>query len=279
MADDVDVGGSSGMTGGDSAGGASSLESNNADSGASNGAPIDNTQGGTQDGAADEGTADNDGFVTGPDGKKYIPEEAFNARISKLTAQKNEARELLETIKNDPNVRKEFLESLNIGDQSGKSSEDSEEPTPFESFLAPLPQEHQAHYRNMAQAMASEFTGYVQNYVKEQLAPLMGWVGEEKLSRFASTQKDFGKYEKQVSKIMQEGRARNVEDAYKLASFEDKIKSVYSAGQKEEVERRNKLNRMPSAGQNSGGVNTRNSKPMTLRESLERAGQQHGYTG
>lgn len=276
MADEVS--GSSGSTGGDVAGGASSLENDSAGSGVQD-VPVDGSQGGTNDGAGDEGTTDNDGFVTGPDGKKYIPEEAFNARIAKLTAQKNDARSLLESIKNDPTVRKEFLDSLNIGDQSGKSSEESDEPTPFEKFLAPLQPEHQAHYRNMASAMAQEFTGYVQDYVKEQLAPLMSWVGEEKLNRFAATQKDFGKYEKQVAKLMQEGRVRNVEDAYKIASFEDKMKSVFNAGQKEEVERRNKLNRMPSAGQNSGGVNTKNGKPFGLREALLKAGAEHGYTG
>lgn len=280
MADEV--GGSSGSTdGGDVAGGASSLESNTSDGGVQN-TPDDGSQGSAQDGAVDEGNTD-DGFVTGPDGKKYIPQEAFDARIAKLTAQKNDARSLLESIKNDPNVRKEFLESLNIGEQSGNSSEDSDEPTPFEQFLAPLPQEHQAHYRNMAQAMATEFTGYVQTmldqFKKENLTPLMTYVGQEKLKSFAATNKDFNKYERQIAKIMDEGRAKSVEDAYKLASFEDKMKSVFSAGQKEELERRNKLNRTPSAGQNSGGVNTRNSKPFSLREALNKAGMEHGYTG
>lgn len=274
-----DVNSSMNGSGGEGTGGASTLESNSSDSGTQNSDPINDSQGGGQDSTTNEGNAVDDGFITGDDGKQYIPKEAFDARIAKLSAQKNEAREILETIKNDPTVRKEFLESLNVGDLSGKSSEDSEEPTPFEQFLAPLPQEHQAHYRNMAQSMASEFTSFVQKHVKEQLGPIMRWMGEEKVNRFSQTNKDFGKYQQTVAKIMESGRATNVEDAYRLASFDDKIKGVFNAGQREEVERRNKIQRTPSAGQNSGGANTRNNKPMSLRESLNKAGAEFGYTG
>ncbi len=277
MADEVIDSGSSVDSG---TGGASLPESNVQDSGAQD-APVDGSQGGEQNAPADEG-GQGDEFVKGEDGQEYIPRKAFEARLAKLTAQKNEgqtARELLESIKNDPVVRKEFMESLNIGESRTNSSEESNEPTPFEKFLAPLPQEHQAHYRNMGQAFADEFKPFVESYVKEQLGPIMGWIGQEKLRNFSQTNKDFGKYERDVAKIMQEGRARSVEDAYKLASFEDKMKSVFNAGQKGESERRNKIASVPSSGRNSGGVTVKGNKPMSLRDALNKAGQELGYTG
>lgn len=281
MADEV---GNTGSLVGSGGGSAETVESGN--SGSETQEVSDgSSQPGGQGSTGNEGNvgSDEDGVVTDDQGRKYIPYEAFQARIDKLSAQKNETRDLLESIKNDPNIRKQFLESLNIGEQPRDSSDEANEPTPFEQFLAPLPQDHQAHYRNMAQAMAQEFSAYAEGlleaFKKEHLSPIMSWIGEEKVNRFSQTNKDFGKYQQNIMKIMQEGRARTVEDAYKLASFEDKMKSTFSAGKKEEVDRRSKLNRAPITGSNnSGGGNTRNGKPMSLRDALAKAGADNGYT-
>ena len=222
-------------------------------------------------------------FVEGEDGKKYVPYEAFKARIDKLTAQKHESGEahsLLEAIKNDPAVRKEFMESLQSGEESAASSKETDGPTPFEEFLAPLPPEHQAHYRNMGKAMASEFESYVENRIQqvlgEHIKPIMSHIGAEKLRNFSQSNKDFNKYQGKVKEIMESGRAKSIEDAYILASHEDKLKAVKTVGAKEEQERRQKMSRNSFSGKNIGGSSVKGKAD--LKSALSKAALEHGYT-
>jgi len=225
------------------------------------------------DGGEDENLA-----VEGEDGKKYIPYEAFKARIDALTAKKYGSREtFLEALDKDPDFAKTVAEKLN-GGASATPSKESGEPTPFEKFLAPLPPQHQAHYRGMIGAVAQEFEGYVNEYVKEQLGPIMDYIGKSKVENFARQNKDFGKYQKSVETIMREGRAKSIEDAFILASYEDRIKNVRQAGAKEEQERRQKIVRAPVGGRSAGGAVTKDGKVLDRRAALLKAAEEAGYT-
>lgn len=233
----------------------------------------DSTQG-VGESQTDEGEAVEDQFVKGEDGKEYISKEAFMARINKLSAQKNEAKTLLEAIKTDPKVREEFLEAVK-GEERSTPQDDSQELPAFEQFLAPLPPEHQAHYRNFAKAMASEFESYVKNELRQAMKPVMSYIGESKVKSFASQTKDFGTYQKQVMELVNSNPKLSLEQAYKIASYEDKIKGAKVVGSKEEQERRMKLASNPAV-RSSGGSNAR-VKPKSLMEALQMAGKETGY--
>jgi hypothetical protein len=256
-------------------------------------APTDNVSGGSAQADAkstetsEQNVQDNEGeqeFIKDEEGNEYIPRKAFEARIAKLTQQKHDARQqVLESLRSDPTFKKEFMESLNLGDNRAESSEDTDEPTPFEKFVSPLPQEHQSFYRNMAGAIAQEFEGYLEGvldkFKQEHISPIMGWIGEEKVKTFSAANKDYAKYQSKIYDIMKNGRAKSIEDAYVLASYEDKMKGAQNVGAKGEAERRDKLTRTPISKSSAGGMATRNGKPFGLREALEKAGAELGYTG
>lgn len=253
-------------------------------------APQDNSSGGSPQemAAADTDSqgqnapgaeGESDAFVKDEDGNEYIPRKAFEERLAKLTQQKHDARtQVLESLRSDPTFKKEFMDSLNLGGESAASSQESNEPSPFEQFLAPLPKEHQEHYRGFGKAIGAEFTPFVQQEIQKALAPIMAHIGEEKLRTFSQTNKDFGKYQENVRKIMSDGRAKTLEDAYILASHEDRLKAVHNAGAKEEVERRKKMASAPF-NRSAGGGKASGPSKFGLREALQKAGQELGYTG
>lgn len=286
MADEQVVEGSNGSNSGSDGGtGIEASNDNVQDSGTQN-VSEQGSENQDQNVSGDEGEQDE--FIKDEDGNEYIPRKAFEARLAKLTAQKHDtgnARDVvLEALRSDPTFKKEFMDSLNIGGESAASSEESNEPSPFETFVAPLPKEHQAFYRGFAGAMASEVESYFKSqldaFKKEMIDPIKAHIGQEKLNNFAKSNKDFGKYQAKVAELMDSGRAKNVEDAFILASHADRIKQVHNAGAKEEQDRRQKLARAPIAGRGmSGGNQTRGNSKMGLREALEKAGAEMGYTG
>lgn len=271
--DEVNSGNSSGSEGGNESS-ASGLEAPDAgseqggtgESGSSEGQA--QSGGGESSGVGDEG---NESFIKGDDGKDYIPREAFEARIAKLTSQKNEARGLLDSLRNDPVIRKEFLESLNLEEKRPISSNEHQEPTAFDKWIAPLPPEHQAHYKGLVEAIAPQFEDYVQAQIAEVMKPITSWIGEQKVSGFAKSNPDFAKYERTVAKIVMDGRAKSIEDAYKIASYEDRLKNVAGSGAKAEATRRDKLNRTPIAGKSQTSVQIAPKKPNGLKGALEKA--------
>lgn len=240
--------------------------------------PADGSQPGTDNQPGDEGNAgQDDQFVIGEDGKKYIPEDAFNARIAKLSSQKNDARSLLESIRTDPVIRKEFMDSLNQGEARTTSATESNEPSAFDKFLAPLPPEHQAHYRGLIEAIAPQFEEYVTDALEKAVGPIRSWIGESKVDSFAKANPDFAHYKKDVSEIIQSGRAKSLEDAFKIAAFDKKLKSVTASSNKSEAERQAKLKRVPVAGQGQGAVQTVGKKPTDLRSALQKAASDIGW--
>jgi len=269
MGDEVQEGSGTGAEGAESA-------STETTDGAANNAAAEGAQGAGETGAEEGGDGEDLTVTDDVTGKKYWPEEAALARINKLTAQVKAAREeAMEALRKDPEFQKQLMAQAK-GAEDVSASAGEGEPSPFEQFLAPLPKEHQAHYRAFGQAMAAEVQTFVNQALEQAIGPIKSWMGEQKVQSFAQKTGDYPKYQKQIEKIMAEGRASSIEDAYRLASWDDKIKAAQNAGARDEASRQKKLSAFPSS-KATGGVNVKQ-KANSLRDALLRAGQEHGYT-
>lgn len=253
-------------------------ETNVSEGGGSSESPTNGSQPGGSNAPGNEGNEDSDPFVKGDDGKEYIPREAFEARINKLSAQKNDARTLLESIRTDPVIRQEFMDSLNLGEARTTSSTEPTEPTEFDNWLAPLQPEYQAHYKGLIGAIAPQFEKFVTDQLEKALAPVRSWIGESKVEGFSKANPDFSNYRNEISQIIQSGRAKTLEDAYKIVTFDKKMKSVMSANDKSESDRRNKLARSPVMGRGGNAIPTNGTKPKSLRNAIESAANQIGWS-
>lgn len=216
-------------------------------------------------------------FVKDSDGNEYIPKKAFEERLAKLTAQKYDAKSaLLESIKSDPAAKAEIMAALGLNQTDNTDqTKESSEPTMFQKWLAPLPPEHQAHYQGLVEAIAPDFESFVKEEIKNALAPYASYIGEQKVQSFAATNKDFGQYKSKIQEIMSSGRARTLEDAYVLASHEDKLKGVSAAVRSSEDQRRQQM-QAPSNGRPNQSGNFKQ-KPGSLRDALRQAARETGY--
>lgn len=248
----------------------------------------DNSSAGSDAGTGEEGSqegqedGDEVSFIKDDAGKEFISREAFEKRIATLTKQKHEggeARALLESIRTDPLIQKEFIKSLNLEEQRASSPNEANEPNSFEKFIAPLPPEYQAHYRGFMESISPIFESFVKSEMDKAIKPIMSWIGESRVKSFASENKDYAKYEPKIAEIMSSGRAKTLEDAYKIASYETRLKSVSQAGAKAEASRQDKLNRTPFAGKGQPTLRTQGKKPDSLKESLQKAAEQIGWGG
>jgi hypothetical protein len=245
----------------------------------------DQTGEGTEQGTetGDEGGEEQDAFIKDKDGKEFISREAFEKRVAKLTAQKHEgsdAKSLLEAIRTDPVIREDFIKSLNLeASRTDAPKDEIDEPTSFDKFLAPLPPEYQAHYRGFMQAISPVFEGYMQKLVQDQIGPIRSWIGETKVRDFAKSNPDYARYESQVAEIISTGRAKSLEDAYKIASFEARLKGASNAGAKAEADRRAKLSKAPLTGKDRGSLQTKDRAPNSLRDAIMKAASETGWQG
>lgn len=247
--------------------------------GGDNSANNDATGSGASDQTPESGETQ-DEFVKDDDGNEYIPRKAFEARIAKLSAQKNDARSfLLESIKSDPSVKKELMQALGIEENpnsSGQNTRENDEPTRFEKWIAPMPPEHQAHYRGLVEALVPDFEAYVKESIESALKPVLSHIGEEKIKTFSSTNKDFPRYQEKIHTLLSSGRAKTVEDAYILASHEDKLKQVSTSATRREENRQQTIQKPISKGSTSPGGPSQK-KPQSLKEALMFSARQTGY--
>ena len=297
----VDVNGTgSGGTGSDD----SSLQNDN-EGGATEGASQDGQL--SQDGSGSENSSQEEGAegqqasggesledieVVEKDGKRYIPQEAFEKRIAKIVAQRNEARTILESIKNDPNVRREFMQTLsseaennssnsdgesNSGGDNGAAAGEASQPTAFKQFLGTIPAEHHDFYTRHAQALGSEVESYVsrqlETFFKKNIAPLKEYVGQSTVSEFAKKNPDFGKHERAIAETMR--RKPTLEEAYILQTWKDKVKAAQNGSAKNDAVRKAQQARNPIVGKSSSGGNFVKSKPKSLEESINNALDRH----
>lgn len=223
-------------------------------------------------------------FVTDENGNKFVPFEAFKARIDKLTAQKSAARnEVLEGLKSDPDFRNQMLAELkgapngevSASNNASGEADESVDTHELDEWLGGLPPEHQSHYTGMLKAYTPALMRHLDRAIAKATEPLMRAYGEQKVNEFKAKNKDFPQYQRDMEKIMGSGRARSIEDAYILASHESRLKAANAAGARGEAGRQEKLRSIPS-NKGSGGISVKG-KPATLAEALKRAAEETGY--
>ena len=217
-----------------------------------------------------------DEFVKGEDGTEYVPRKAFEARIAKLTAQKHEsadAASFLETIKNDPAARQQFVDALGVGKPDGADQSGPTGPNTWDSWLQKHPPEYQSHYREMAQALAPEFESFVEKFVgdsiEKAISPLRRWVGDTEVTNFSQKVKNFGEFRPAVQGLMEKHPNLYIEQAYKLASYDSVFGRGRKVGQQTTQQRKVKIGGLPPRG-GPGGAPT-GSGPMDLDAAVSKA--------
>lgn len=245
----------------------------------------------TDPNAATESDDDPIEEVEGPDGKKFIPKEAFDKRLAKMAAQKNAAKEeavngLLTELDSNPEFKQQFLERLGINpkEESGAEEAEADQASPFyqwvEQRLGQNP-EYKALYTEMGQALASETQAWTQSYVKEQvqkaIAPIMRHIGETEVSSFSKQVKDFDRYKPAINKLMAEKPGLSLRDAYKLASYDDVIKG---RGASVTNKNQNKLKNTPMTGKVGSNAKVGSSKTAygSIDEALRESFKEGGWT-
>lgn len=226
-------------------------------------------------------------FVKDEEGNEYLSKDKVEAiiqkRLSKLSQQKNDARtSLIEALRNDPAAKEEFLNALGLKDSHSEDAlgqeankTQSDQPTKFQKWLAPMPPQHQAHYTGLVESIAEQFEEYVQAELDKRVGPIMSHIGESKVNEFKNSNKDYPKYANEIEKLIQSGRAKTLGDAYIIASYEDKIKNVSAVSTKKQEQAVKKLNSMPTRTPTSG-LNTVGTAS-SLQDAIRKAAEKVGY--
>lgn len=249
------------------------VESGSVDSNAAEGSSQSaNTQGTAETGDTNsppESGEQAEEFVKDEEGNEYIPRKAFEERIKKLAAQKNDAKStFLESLRNDPAALAEFKKAIGIESQDAepKSSPQTPTETKFQKFLAPLSPQLQAHYMGFVESIAEQFEDYVSSELDKRINPILSHIGESKVNSFKQMTSDYDRYAPKIRELLETGAVKSLEDAYKLASYEDKIKGAVSAKPKPPVQK-HPINRGQGVPQSA----TQRSNPKSLREAIEMA--------
>lgn len=258
---------------------------------------VDNTApvGTTQDGSIDTNTGmseettppqtpeDNLEVIDGGDGKKYIPMDAFEKRLASEVSKRKTLESVVEGIKNDPMLRQQFLDTMNEGkDVATPSQPTPQEPTLYDQFLGALPTPEAKNYTSgLVRAIAPQFEQFVQTEIaaaiKQHVTPLMAAYGETALQSFYQKNPTASKYEGKIANIMRSKPGTTVEDAYKLAAFDDIVKGVRTTGAKEEQKRQQTFKRTPVTGPKTGGVGTGTNGKASIDDAIDRAMLRTGF--
>lgn len=222
---------------------------------------------------------DDDTIVAETDeGKRIV--SAFQKRIDKLVSERNSSRQLLESLKNDPVARQEFLDGLGIKPTGDNTKEEVQESDDLDTFVGALDEKARPHYETMFGALGARFERILnqrlENLIAKEIEPIKLSLGQNKLEQFEKSNPDFAKYRVQAESIMRDGRAKRLEDAYILASHEAKFKAAKQLGAQGEAERRKKINTRPNPKGNSN-LNGKSNESLGLMESIKKAASQTGY--
>jgi hypothetical protein len=249
-------------------------------------APVAPTEGSEPqaDAPAEEGEVEQD-FILDENGQKLYPEGKLNkivqARLAKMAEQKNAAiRDTQEALRNDPVALKQFLADLGVEAPASadQKAEDPMESNAFDSFLAShVPAEHHAHYKALNESLSATIMPHVQALLEEKIGPMLQFIGKQEVKSFASQHPDYQKYSGKIQELVRSGRAKTLEDAYKLVAWEDKMKGAGAAAVKSEQERKSKLAGTPMR-RSPGVPGASKPKYTNFREALERKAQQLGMT-
>ncbi|MCO5759884.1 MAG: hypothetical protein NHG36_00010 [Chromatiaceae bacterium] len=223
-----------------------------------------------------------EGIVTDEAGNKFIPhdrvEKIIAARLAKMAEQKNAAvSDVIEAGRADPGVRKQILEAFGV-QEAAASEQVPEEPevSEFDSFLeSNVPKDHHAHYKAFFDAMDRSIERKLRASLESAVSPILQHIGRSETQRFAKEHKDYDRYAGKIQEAIRSGRAKTLEDAYRLVSYDDHMRGAGASAIKSEADRKAKLAGTPIR-RTSGVPGAAKPQFKSFREALEYHAQKQG---
>ncbi len=208
------------------------------------------------------------------DGKQLIPKARFD-QINERMKKAEEAAAFVETLRNDPEARKQFF-----GEQKSEATppaQTSKAPTvsPVAKFIAEsVPEESRQHYQGLVGAIREEIKAEYKAELEQASAPIMKFIGNMILKEARATKPNFQKYEPTILQLMAANPNLDIDAAYKQASYDDLVKSQQKSKQ---VQQHNKkLTKAPLNKNPGSSVQPNPKKAATMDEALERAWNKQG---
>ena len=208
--------------------------------------------------------------IDGPDGKKYWPEEAALARINSLTAKFKQTEELLEELRTNPDVRKEYFgdtedtgktEVSAAQSQETNQAEDVDTMKPLNSWLGKLSGDPatQSFFNEFVGALLPTVEKSVIKYFKKELgafekskiAPLGSIIGKRSIEDFSKANPLFVQKQKEVLALSKK-KNMSFEDAFAVIERDELKKQLAEMkGGKSTAnvaQNRDKMKSVPMAG-------------------------------
>lgn len=228
-------------------------------------------EGGEQEGESE--------FVKDDQGNEFIPRAAFEARLAKMAEQKHNAiGQFVESLRSNPEAKQQVLEALGVkSDATGSQSpEAAPETSQFETWMQQNVQpEYHAHYKQMADAMYQTIMPHIREMYQSELKPILSVLGKQEVQKFATAHPDYGQYKDKINQLITSGRAKSLEDAYKIVAWDNKMKGAGAAALSSENARKAKLANSPIRRAQSSPAGRQ--KPGSLREAFEQSAREIGY--
>lgn len=225
---------------------------------------------------------DTEETVKDENGDEFVPRKAFEARIAKLTAQKHNAiSEFLTAAQTDPTVKAQLQEALGITPAATEAKDDGPDPdvAPLMNFLEKnVSPEHREHYTQFGDALATTLSAKFERMVEQRLNPMVQYIGKQEVSAFIRKYPDAKAILPKLQQMVtgEHARARNLEDAYTLATAKDRIKGAGASALNAEKARVQKIAGNP--------INKRPQQSMTVKpkfnslaEAMAYAAKQTGF--
>lgn len=235
-----------------------------------------------QEGAAEAPEGETEEAVKDENGEEFIPRKAFDARIAKLTAQKHNAiSEFLTAAQNDPTVKAQLQEALGITPAATADKDDGPDPdvAPLMNFLEKnVSPEHREHYTQFGDALATTLSAKFERMVEQRLNPMVQYIGKQEVSAFTRQYPDAKAIMPKLQQMVSGGRARNLEDAYTLATAESRIKGAGASALNAEKARAQKIAGSPINRRPQPSTKT-TPKFTNIAEALAYQAKQMGYSG
>lgn len=219
------------------------------------------------------------GVVKDEEGREYIPKEAFDKRLSSEVGKRKEAQELLESLRNDPDIRQQFLETIKETEKETTPTKekivDVPETSAWKKFVATYPEDQRDGLVTFAQALSSEIEPYVQAKINEAVAPLVSAYGKTELDTFLQKVPEAKNYLPQMHSYMKKHPTVSHIDAYKQVAFDDMFKKGKAVQKKESQIRQQKILKTPVTKEgNAAIVKSKANKSIEdgIAEALDEAG-------
>jgi len=211
-----------------------------------------------------EQPSNDEGVYVDANGKRFISQETFDARLGKEVSKRKGFEELLDQVRSDPQARQEFLTSLGI---DPSKSQEVKPPSKWDTFLEKsVEANYRPQYSQMYEAMTEEIERRLDEKIQRATMPMLNYVGEQEIKRLSFQYPDFKKHAPEVTKLVEQyGIPANI--AYKAVAFDDN----FSRGQKSaEKAPQRKASPTPGLGKPSqGGGSQDTNQKRSIRETME----------